>query len=205
MRKGDLARRVENVGKVENYDVSLQDKIDLRRRVLEAVGGRVFDAFAGEGVMWSAVWSKAPGGYVGCDERYLPDERECYVADFRRVMRQIDLQAYSIFDFDSYGSPWESVVILSARRKVAKGERVGLVLTEGSGLKLHFGMLPGALAQLAGMRGQVSGAVRGNKELAARAIATTARRMNCTVERIWRAERNTGSAMLYFGVVLVGK
>lgn len=45
---------------------------------------------------------------------------------------------------------------------------------------------------------------RGGKEIAARAINAMARRMNCRIEKTWRAERAQGSAMLYFGVVMVG-
>lgn len=191
--------------KVDNHPASLKDKIELRQNVLEAVGGRVFDCFAGEGTMYAAVWSRAPGGYEGCDLRYLPSERLAFVADCKRVLRNIDLQPFSIFDLDSYGSPWEPAIIIAARRKVAPGERIGVVLTEGSGLKLKFGSLPGALSQLAGATTKLPGAMRAGKELAGRAIAAMAKRMNCKLETVWRAERPGGAAMLYFGVVMVGE
>jgi hypothetical protein len=204
MTSARMGKRLANVAKVDNHDVSLADKVDIRKRVLDAVGGRVFDGYAGAGVMWGAVWSKAEG-YEGCDERYFPDERLAFVGDCRRVMRNIDLQPFGIFDFDAYGSPWEAVVILTARRKVAHGERIGVVLTEGSGLKLKFGALPGALSLLSGIKSKLSGVNRGGKEIAARAINAMAKRMNCRIEKTWRAERAQGSAMLYFGVVLVGQ
>jgi hypothetical protein len=120
------------------------------------------------------------------------------------VLRNIDLAPFHIFDLDSYGSPWEPVIIIAARRKVAPGERIGIVLTEGSGLKLKFGALPGALATLSGATAKLSGSSRAGKELAARAISAMARRMNCRIEKSWCAERAQGSAMLYFGVVMVG-
>lgn len=201
--KSRIGARLAKVVKVDNHDASLADKVDIRKRVLEAVGGRVFDGYAGGGVMWGAVWRKAEG-YEGCDEKYFPDDRVMYVCDCVRLMRNIDLAPFSIFDFDSYGSPWDNVVVLAARRRVAKGERIEVVLTEGSGLKLKFGALPNSLAALAGVRARLSGAGRGGKELAARALNAMARRMNCRVEKTWRAERAQGSAMLYFGVVLVG-
>lgn len=189
--------------KVDNHQASIGDKIEIRQRVLDAVGGRVFDCYAGAGVMWKAVWSKAQG-YEGCDERYLPDERSCFVADCRRVLRNIDLAQFQIFDLDSYGSPWEPAIIIAARRKVAPGERIGIVITEGSGLKLKFGGLPGALASMAGTKTRIPGSSRAGKELAARAIAAMARRMKCRIEKVWRAERPAGASMIYFGVVLVG-
>ncbi|HVH77139.1 MAG TPA: hypothetical protein VM755_19655 [Stellaceae bacterium] len=47
-------------------------------------------------------------------------------------MRAIDLAPFNLFDFDAWGSPWEHVAILCARRPVQPGERIGLVLTDGS-------------------------------------------------------------------------
>jgi len=204
MPRSKMQVRLSNVGQVDNHAASLPDKIEIRSKVLEAVGGRVLDCFAGEGTMHAAVWSRAPGGYEGCDVRYMPGDRLAFVGDCRRVLRNIDLSPFSIFDLDSYGSPWEPVIIIAARRKVAPGERIGIVLTEGSGLKLKFGALPGALATLSGASAKLPGSSRAGKELAARAIAAMARRMHCRIEKIWRAERAQGSAMLYFGVVLVG-
>ena len=64
------------------------------------------------------------------------------------MMRALPLQEFSIFDFDAYGSPWEHVIILCARRQVQPGERLGLVLT----LKLRFGAFDDALATLVGFQ-----------------------------------------------------
>jgi hypothetical protein len=35
-----------------------------------------------------------------------------YAADSRPLMRALPLQEFSIFDFDTYGSPWAHVIIL---------------------------------------------------------------------------------------------
>jgi len=199
-----MGERVAGMVKVNNHDASLADKIDLRNRVLDAVGGRVLDCFAGDGVMHAAVWHRAPGGYDGCDIKYYPSDRLAFVIDARRMLRNIDLAPFSIFDVDCYGSPWEPVIIIAARRRVAPGERIGFVLTEGSGMKLKFGALPGALSTLSGAKALLPGANRAGKELATRAIAALAKRMRCTIEHIWMAERAKGTAMLYFGVVMVG-
>jgi hypothetical protein len=191
--------------KIDNHEASRADKVDLRRRVLDAVGGRVLDCYAGTGQMFKEVWCRAAGGYEGIDIRYLPDEREAFVADNKRVLRNIDLTPFSIFDIDAYGSPWEVVIIICARRKVAPGERVGICITEGSGLKLKFGKLPRAMAKLSNATETLQGAGRSGKELAARAIIAMARRMNARVEHIWRAERSGVAPLIYFGVVLVGE
>lgn len=188
---------------IDNHPRSYADKIELRRRVMAAVGGRVFDAFAGSGKMYFAVWQEAEG-YEGCDKKYFQDDRLMFCCDSLRLMRNIDLAQFSIFDFDTYGSPWEACTILAARRKVTAGERLGLVLTEGSGLRLKFQHVPKPLAAMAGVRHKLQGASRAGKEIAERAISALAQRMNCRIERIWRAERAQGSAMLYFGIVLAG-
>lgn len=204
--KATFADRLGTPKKVDNHDASKADKVQLRRLVLEKVGGRVFDAFAGTGQMYAEVWRHAPGGYEGCDMRYFPEEKErlMFVGDCRRIMRNIDLQAFNVFDFDAYGSPWDACVILAARRKVAPGEQLGLVLTEGSGLNLKFGGMAGSLSQLAGMKNKTAGLNRGGQEIASRAIVALARRMQCRVTDTWKAERPAGSQMLYFGIVMVG-
>lgn len=201
---------------VDNSEAALADKVKLRELVLDAVPGRVFDAFAGEGVMYKAVWNRA-AGYEGCDERYLPDERVCFVADCRRVMRNIDLQPFSIFDFDCYGSPWEACVILAARRAVAPGERVGLVLTEGSGISMTMGGISASQAELAGLRPRPAGRrtkadglpglrrAGGHEEMTMRALRALAVRMKCKIESVWKAERKARASMLYLSTVMVGE
>ncbi|WP_028167570.1 hypothetical protein [Bradyrhizobium elkanii] len=149
---------LQNVAKVTNHRHGKPAKVLIRRNVLEAVGRdvEVFDAFAGSGEMYREVWRQA-AGYVGCDQKWFRDERCAYVADNRRVLRAIDLAPFSIFDFDAFGSPWEQMLIVAARRKVAAGERLGVVLTEGSMINLKQGGLPKALGAAAGLTGRLSG------------------------------------------------
>lgn len=45
----------------------------------------------------------------------------------------------------------ETALILVARRPVAPGERIGLILTEGSGLAMKQGQIPRALGKVAGI------------------------------------------------------
>ena len=96
--------------------------------------------------MWREVWHAA-AGYVGCDLKWYRDERLAYVADNRRVLRAIDLAPFNVFDFDAWGAPWEQVLILIARRPLLPGERIGLVLTEGSAFNLKLNGISGGLAR----------------------------------------------------------
>lgn len=191
--------------KVNNHPAAAQAKALIRSNVLGLMTGEVsvFDAFAGDGQMFNAVWHRADR-YVGCDLVWYRDDREAFVADNRRVLRAIDLAQFNVFDFDAYGSPWEQVMILTERRKVVTGERIGLLLTEGSGLNLKLGGTPIALSVLAGIKRGFAGASRAQDDLINRAIAGTCKRMGLRVERRWQATRKGGAAMRYIGLVLEG-
>ncbi len=199
-----LGRRA---GKTNNHPRSMNAKADLRREVLGAVGADqavVFDAFAGDGEMWRAVWKHA-AGYVGCDLERFADERSAYVADNRRVLRAMDretLRAFTVFDLDAHGSPWEQAAIVADRRGIEPGERIGMVLTEGSGLNLKLGGLPMALGELAGMRSVVGGA-KVQDLIIDRAIHGMCRRFGGAVVRDrWQARGKSGAAVRYIGLVL---
>jgi hypothetical protein len=197
--------KLARVGQIKNAHASKPAKIEIRRHVLDAIGreAAVFDAFAGTGEMFRSIWHEARA-YVGCDLEWHRDGRLAYVCDNRRVMRCIDLAPFALFDLDAHGSPWEQATILAARRPVAVGERVGIVLTEGSGLNLKTGKLGNALGQLVGMTVRLDGMMRWQDEILTRAIEGLARRMRCDVEARWQAKGKTGAAVLYAGVVLRG-
>ena len=167
----------------------------------------VFDAFAAAGELHKAVWHRACN-YVGCDLQFCRDDRVAFVADNRRVLRCIDLALFNLFDLDALGSPWEQAYIIAKRRQAAPGERLGLVLTEGSGLKLKFGGMPEALAYITGvdfrhMAGM--GMARGQDWLVNRAINAIAAMMNAAVIHRWQAIGKMGSRMYYVGLVLEGQ
>lgn len=139
---------------VFNGSAGHRSKLVMRQNILQEFGSRsahVFEAFCGRGAMWEGAWSRA-ATYVGCDKSYTQgDKRRRFVGDNRRVMRCIDLQPYNVFDFDAFGSPWEQVTILLARRSWAKDELGAIVLTDGSGFNAMMGGTSGALALLIGL------------------------------------------------------
>jgi len=87
---------------------------------------KVFDAFAGEGQMYSSVWNGADR-YVGCDLKYRPDGRLMFAADNRRVLRAIDLAEFNIFDLDAYGS---SVMLAAMSTKPINANAVRISLLQ---------------------------------------------------------------------------
>lgn len=199
-------RNKNNAVKTDNNPQAFRAKVAIRRNVLDAIGrgANVFDAFAGSGEMYSAVWKDAKH-YTGCDQKPQRDGRLLFCADNRRVMRAIDLKPFSIFDFDSYGSPWVQAIILADRRRVAAGELLGLVLTEGAGFAYKSNIVPEAIAVLTGLRTGIVGLSKKQDAVIDKAIAGLARRMGCSVEKRWQAEGRTGAAMRYIGLVFKGK
>jgi hypothetical protein len=190
--------------KTDNHDAARGAKIGLRRRVLAAVPGpRVFDAFAGRGSMYRNVWHQAEH-YVGCDSRWIGDDRPAYVADNHRVLRCIDLRQFNIFDLDAYGSPWDQAYIIAERRPVKAGEVVGFVFTDGSSLGLRSGALPRPLAALAGLSGPVAGAHALQDEILRMAVKGLGAKMGAQLLEWWSAKGKSGASVRYLGAVYRG-
>jgi hypothetical protein len=209
-----FSKRIGERGKLrrqtDNNHLALPAKLEIRDNVLAAIGEAnavVFDGFAGEGMLYDHVWSKARR-YVGCDLKWYRDDRELYVADSRKILRAIDLTQFNIFDFDPYGSPWEHVIILCARRPVAAGERLGITLTEGSRVDLQYGNFSAALGNLIGVRGtaKASGMARDKAydQIIDRAVLATAKRLNCRIVHRWQANPTATTFVRYIGLVLEG-
>lgn len=201
-----MAAKLRNLPKRNNAPRAGAAKTQIRRNVLAAIGepAAVFDAFAGQGEMYSAVWKDA-GSYTGCDQKPQRDGRLMFCADNRRVLRAIDLGGFNIFDLDSYGSPWVQAIIIADRRRVAAGELVGLVLTEGAGFAYKSNIVPEAIAILTGLRTGIVGLSKKQDAVIDKAIAGLARRMGCSIVKRWQAEGRTGAAMRYIALVLKGK
>jgi hypothetical protein len=191
--------------KTDNHPASREAKIELRTHVLEHVDpAHVFDAFCGTGEMHRSVWKDA-ASYVGCDQRsWARTHPPRYVGANQLVMRSIDLQRFNVFDLDAYGSPWEQVAILLGRRTWAPGERGGLILTDGSSLKLRWGGIPNAMAWVAGLDSTRSPASTcGVTDLMAMALAGFVKKANLNVLRMWQAE-GVNARVYYTSIVFEG-
>jgi len=203
----DISQDLLRYGKRDNSKAAENAKTRIREMVLAAIGAenaRVFDCFAGEGAMHRAVWHQA-ADYVGCDKQWFGgDARKAYVGDNRRVLRAINLAQFSIFDCDHWGSPWEQLYIIAARRPLAPEERLGLVVTEGQGLKMNMGGTSKAFAKLAGIKSHMPGMGAARNALIERALQRILVMMNATIERRWQADGNKGSRVTYMGLVLRG-
>lgn len=196
-----------NIKKKASDPAAEKAKATIRQNVLAFIGAgqcHVFDAFAGQGGMYHAVWHQA-ASYVGCDnEVFSMDSRIAYVADNCRLMRNLDLAAWNVFDLDAYGSPWEQVYILIKRRAVASGERIGLILTEGQGMKMDMGGMALALSLVAGVSQYMPGMGAEQQRIVDRAVAHTATKMGCTIVKQWQAIGKHSSTLRYIGLVMEG-
>lgn len=197
---------------VHNAAFARDAKVDLRRRVLNEIGpahAHVFDMFCGPvGEMWSAVWHEA-ASYAGADEEFrLDDARTRYVGDSYLVARSIDLQPFNVFDVDPFGSPWQGLLIIAARRKWKKGERGAVVITDGGALYTKFNGPDKTFAQALGMKFADRAMMGGKLSLHVDMRGQAIRRWlaSCAVRplRMWEAHGNTGTAMGYTAIVFEG-
>jgi hypothetical protein len=197
--------REKRASKKQSHPAAFDAKVRIRQLVLSAIPEpRVFDAFAGEGGMFRAVWSQAKE-YVGCDLEWRKDGRKMFVGDNRRVLRAVELERFNIFDLDAFGSPWEQAIIIADRRPVAAGELIGIVITEGVAMSLAGNQMPMAMRELASLPGRnMVGQRRAAELVYERVIAGLAKRMGCKIERRWEARGKTGAHLRYTGLVLKG-
>jgi len=199
---GDLLR----YGKKDNSPAADRAKIVVRNHVLQAIGedkAVVLDCYAGEGQMFRGIWHRAMD-YVGCDKDLFMDDRPAYVADNRRLLRAIDLGQFNIIDLDAWGSPWEQFYIIATRRPLAAGEQLGVVMTEGTGLKMNMGGVSKALATLARIRVQMPGMGAARDEVIGRALRQIARMMHARIVSRWQAQGKRGSRVGYIGLIFEG-
>lgn len=96
----------------------LPTKIRVRKQALERIGKdevHVLDAFAGEGIVWSAMRKHCPDIKIttlGIEKRkYL--NPAVIMGDNRKVMRGLDLTQFDLIDLDAFGCPWEQLAICS--------------------------------------------------------------------------------------------
>ena len=195
--------------KVDNSKRGKAAKIEIRRRIMSELAKTgpvaVFEGFAGAGRMHRDAWTDADE-YVGCDLKWYPDKRLAYVCDNRVLLRAIDLHKFNLFDFDAYGNPYEQLDILSARRKAATGEHVGLIVTDGMAKATRLNSQPHAFKKLAGLAkdARMPDAYHQLDSMRRTAIEEVARRMHAELLMMIQHIGKTASKMAYIGVVLRG-
>jgi hypothetical protein len=198
-------------GKVHNSAPAR--KAELRLRLINELGGpsacRVLETHSGPGLMRKLAYGGV-SDWVGLDQD--PESPGAIHHDSREIMRAIELGKFNLIDIDAFGSPWEHLWILSARRKMLPGEIVAVALTSGlqgsNAARTQNVRLAGWSKQMASAVG-VSGGVphrlfvgeRGANHLAHRLVVSWF--SGCEV-KLWLAARSRHGGAWYFGVVLQG-
>jgi hypothetical protein len=186
--------------KIDNADRAKGAKVEIREHILaEVKDARVLDCFAGSGGFYNSVWKRAKS-YVGCDTRYFPDGRAAFVCDNRRMLRAVDLYDFNVFDLDAYGLPWEQAIIIAARRKVKKGETIGIVFTEAA-MTYKNNTMAASIAELTGLESNLA-MYRRRQEILDTIVAALAKRMEATIARRWQATSTRNASMCYGAIVL---
>lgn len=193
--------------KQHNRASAIAAKVTLREHVLAQVTpARVLDCYCGPvGEMHRAVWHRAHS-YAGIDlEWRLNDQRRRFVGDVLRILRAIDLAPFNVFDLDAFGSPWETALVIAARRKWVAGESGAFVFTDGSGAQTRLGAaIPRAVALLTGFSNLPAGSTDGSFDLGRLAVDGLLKRAGVTQKRRWEATSRGGGVgsfpMLYTAV-----
>ncbi len=200
-KKKGFAASLAAAGKKNNNESALPWKIELRKKLITAMGPdncNVFDAFAGSGEMFKGVWHQAKS-YAGCDLQFYRDEREMFCCDNKRVLRAVNLNRFNLFDLDAYGMPWEQAMIVAANRPVMAGEKIGFCFTDGGVQAARLNTGSNAFTQLTGYSFQ-AGMSNDYERMHKIAVHRLGERMGCTVERHWLLA-GKGKRMFYSTVI----
>jgi hypothetical protein len=165
----------------------------------------VLDLFAGKGEMFGRVWSEA-ARYRGNDRdigKVLAHPATCHHAPAITVIGSLDLAGWNVIDLDAYGSPWKEVTALASRRSLLPGERLALVLTNGSPRSAMLGNTPHALSALAGAKRDTAGAHRRWNELARTALVEAARRMGGTLANLRAPAGNLSGRDMWYALAIL--
>ena len=122
---------------------SVSAKIEFRKALMSKIGIEdpwILDCFCGSGVMHKEAYSST-NNYLGLDLKYYSDDRRTIVCDNKRMLRQIDLEGYDIFDLDAYGTPMPAFTIICDRFRWTLKDKIAFVMTDGSGLNAKYNNL----------------------------------------------------------------
>jgi hypothetical protein len=129
----------------DNRSSATVAKIALRRWAAEWVApdARVLEVFCGvSAVMWALAWRDVAARYLGIDAaRSYMEQRAVRTGDaFEELSRlgAAGLREWNCIDVDAWGSPWRYVRAIAGAKPLARGERMALVVTDGSSKKRTF-------------------------------------------------------------------
>lgn len=194
--------------KTDNHEKGMPAKVALRREALGAVGAdraHVLDLFGGRGEMFGRVWHEA-AGYLGNDKdaaKALAHPGLTHNAPAMVLVQALDLTRFNVVDFDAYGSPWEEIAAFCRRRKLAPGETLAMVITDGSPRRAMLGMTVHALARLAGVDPNAAGAHARWAELGRAGLSAGAAMMGGQLQSLRQNAGGPGSRGMWYALAVM--
>lgn len=203
-------RRVilKSTKRAQSFSSSRGAKSDMRRRLISQLGAdrpRILDLFCGPGGMWKHAYGSTRD-YLGLDMTQYDDSRPTIVCDNSRFLRLagLDLDQFDIFDLDAYGSPSYQLAIICSRLRWTRTNRVGIVLTDGSGFNAAMNSTNSGLLEYLGMsRHKGSRVSYDNREsVLAATIQKAAAHAGAVVEHLRKMQKRGGFEMIYVSYIM---
>lgn len=101
-------------------------KIHLRKKYLPK-NAVVLDCFCGSGIIYHSCYEDVKE-YHGLDTKKIHGDKLCEIVDNRLWIKNNDINKFTVFDLDSYGSPW---LLLFKILKKATQKEIVVFLTDG--------------------------------------------------------------------------
>lgn len=159
--------------------------------------------------MWEKAYNKTPH-YLGLDQEFYNDARRTVVCDNQRFLRQrgVDLDDFDVFDLDAYGCPAYQLVTLCKRLKWTKRNKVGIVLTDGTGYNAKMNGISKHMLEYLGIKKHAGARVQMHERetIIRMLIEKSARECNATPILVRKATRESatgGNTMTYASYILV--
>lgn len=147
------------------HDSALSAKVSIRRWLVDQLGGRprILDCFCAAGMLWQRAYDKTPN-YLGLDLKQFNDERRTIVCDSRRFLRHADvkIEGFNLFDLDAFGTPLEHLAIICHRLRLPAGQRVGFLMTDGTGFNANMNGTSRGLLRYVGVSAHKQSMVQGD-------------------------------------------
>ena len=207
MGKRRVKLSTRKVGTTVHTNTSVIDKVKIRHHVLEKLGvdnPRILDAFCAKGEMWRDAYGETDN-YVGLDLEKFIDKRNTVICDNVRYLRQADLDQFDIFDLDAFGSPFECLAVIAHRIKWSRTKRVGIVLTDGTGVNSKFNAMNREFLGWIGASPHVKARVQMNdrENFIVGGMLKAAKMCDAFIEDVLVAFKNKGGAeMRYIGYIM---
>jgi hypothetical protein len=184
---------------VKTNNAKTNAKKEIRSHVLSSIGenAHVLEVFCGAGEMYEHVWKKA-SGYLGIDKVKFFDQRNTICGDALKAVTKIDVDDFTIFDIDAYGSPYE--ILIALLPKISRShKKIGFVITDGIAMDLKLGRISKGIRKLVEIDFHIAKRAHIiHDDLIAKVIKRVSQDLQGSPTGIKIANGKKGSAMKYY-------